>query len=373
MSAHIIVGDCIAAMARLPEMLIDAVVTDPPYHLQSISKRFANSPRSEKTERYAAGPYGRHAAGFMGKKWDGGDIAMDSATWVAVLRLLKPGGHMLTFGGTRTHHRVWTAIENAGFEIRDTVYWVYGSGFPKSHDAGNGWGTALKPAIEPIVLARRPLIGTVAENTARYGTGAINVDGCRVAPTGGAQGRWPANLVHDGGEEVLAAFPNAVGQQGYVGPEHGDRLSKGIYGDFGPRPPSPPRGDGGSAARFFYCAKASRTDRDEGVEGPEKPPLWSSGTQSPGTFQSAGTKKSAKNNHPTVKPTELMRWLCRLVTPSGGLILDPFMGSGSTGKAALREGFRFLGIEKEAPYAEIARQRIGGAKVYELMAKEAAE
>jgi site-specific DNA-methyltransferase (adenine-specific) len=322
-------------------------------------------------------PYG---LSFMGKKWDYDVPSVE--VWAECLRVLKPGGHLLAFAGTRTQHRMAVRIEDAGFEIRDMIAWIYGSGFPKSLDVskaidkaagakrevvgsrtkagigGNqtfaqdawtqanrglielaitapatpeaqqwaGWGTALKPALEPITMARKPLTGTVAANVLEHGTGALNVDGCRVAAdgenfdhlkgrplmkinnrrtdeeslNGAAQqaalaklkdlGRWPANLIHDGSDEPCELL--------------------------------------GDAARFFYCAKASKADRGEG------------------------------NLHPTVKPTELMRYLCRLVTPAGGVVLDPFMGSGSTGKAATLEGFLFIGIEREAEYLEIARQRI---------------
>lgn len=393
MSASIIAGDCRVALARLPENLVDAVVTDPPYHLTSIVKRFGKE-GSAPAKQGIDGRFSRLSRGFMGKVWDGGDISMRPDTWAAILRVMKPGAHLLAFGGTRTHHRIWCAIEDAGFEIRDTVMWLYGSGFPKSHNdpAGlKGWGTALKPAWEPICLARKPLVGTVAANVQEFGTGALNIDECRIegvkdtptSPRRAAQnatygdlskdpgtgsgwdkniGRWPANVCHDGSEEVLAAFPEAPGQQRYVGPEHGDRLLKGIYGDFGPRPSNEPRGDSGSAARFFYCAKASRGDRDEGCNDlPDS--LGGIRSETSGqhiTRRDGGDPKAVKNNHPTVKPTELMRYCCRLVTPQNGLILDPFMGSGSTGKAALKEGFCFLGIEKEDHYVEIARRRIGG-------------
>ncbi len=232
--ANILEGDCVAEMTRMEANSIDACVTDPPYHLTSAVKRFGK-PNSAPAQHGTDGLYARQSAGFMGKTWDGGDIAMRPDVWREVLRVLKPGGHLVAFGGTRTHHRVWCAIEDAGFEIRDTIMWVYGSGFPKSHDAGNGWGTALKPAWEPIILARKPLIGTVVANVLQHGTGAINIGDCRVghdvrlnlsasrneiygqfkgAETEGriAVGRWPANLIHDGSEEVLGAFPQAVGQ-----------------------------------------------------------------------------------------------------------------------------------------------------------------
>ena len=393
MESKLILGDCLEMLKTLPDGSVDAVVTDPPYGLS-----------------------------FMGKKWDYDVPSVE--VWAECLRVLKPGGHLLAFAGTRTQHRMAVRIEDAGFEIRDMIAYVYGSGFPKSLDVSKaidkmdasqeqearrlrftewvrstgltskqiddatrtnmgshytatatqpaimtlehldavrhligdvpewvekectvrrvesenfkrrevigqdtkarstsgasalptvggetvyqswditapatdaarqwqGWGTALKPALEPITVARKPLIGTVASNVLEHGTGAINVDGCRVDGE-----RWPANLLHDGSEEV-------------------DRLMPG------------------GEARFFYTAKASKDDRDDG------------------------------NTHPTVKPTDLMRYLCRLVTQPGGTVLDPFMGSGSTGKAAVLEGFKFIGIERDPSYFEIAKARIGAVE-----------
>lgn len=395
MTFRIIHGDCLDVLPSFGAASIDSCVTDPPYHLQSIVKRFAKSGRTEST-RTTSGPHQRTANGFMGKQWDGGDISFRVETWAEVLRVLKPGGHLVAFGGTRTFHRIAVAIEDAGFEIRDTLMWVYGTGFPKSHNQAEqweGWGTALKPAWEPIILARKPLSGTVAANLVEHRTGAINIGACRV-PTeeqssraGGRrpnthegyqrpgatmyqdktdwslapEGRWPANLLHDGSDEVLAAFPTAPGQQGALtGNEPSPAFSGKIFGKMA-RPSSAcePRGDSGSAARFFYCAKASRTDRNDGLAGfEEKPLLWSAGEQNPGSFQAAGTKKAAQNNHPTVKPTELMRWLVRLVTPPGGTVLDPFVGSGSTGRAVVLEGFSFTGIEADEEYIQIANARI---------------
>jgi site-specific DNA-methyltransferase (adenine-specific) len=280
-----------------------------------------------------------------------------------------------------------------------------------------GWGTALKPAHEPIVVARKPLIGTVAANVLKYGTGALNIDACRVGefvnttPSGvdrrnqtlanmgyrpnayqvgqselsGAIGRWPANVIHDGSEEVLAVFPDAPGALGVVTGEEPSSPTQDIYGNFKKRATSNPRDgepsaqrryatkgatnfaalpgerriDSGSAARFFYCAKSSRQERNTGCENlGKKPLLWSLGTQSPGTFQAKGTDHSAQNFHPTVKPIALMAYLCRLVTPPQGTVLDLFMGSGSTGIAALREKFNFIGIEVNPEYVEIARRRI---------------
>jgi site-specific DNA-methyltransferase (adenine-specific) len=348
-------GDCREVLAELPENHFDSCCCDPPYHLTSIVKRFANSPRSEATENLAV-PYGRHAAGFMGKRWDGGDIAFDPATWSAVYRVLKPGAHLVAFGGTRTYARMAVAIEDAGFEIRDTIAWLYGSGFPKSHDVSkgidrmagaerevvgqrnlhsrgdhkmqdgwrrpwmddpeaveqsmmqtapatdaarqwDGWGTALKPAMELIVLARKPLSeGTVAANVLKWGTGAINVDGCRVgvrerpkitdpkhdghehncygAPSGGGKllpdARWPANVAHDGSAEVTAAFPETLpatqgirdpnGSMGYHGGARG--LPDVVSGHID---------NGGSAARFFFQAKQDDQSWDDGRQSKNGP------------------------------------------------------------------------------------------------------
>jgi hypothetical protein len=449
-------GDCLEVLRTMPDCSVDAVVTDPPYGLS-----------------------------FMGKKWDY-DVPT-TEVWAECLRVLKPGGHLLAFAGTRTQHRMAVRIEDAGFEIRDMIAWVYGSGFPKSLDVSKaidkldaseeqerrrlrftawvretgvtsrqideatstnmgghyttaasqpaimtrehleqcrhllgdvpewvereadirsveslnmaerevvgtetryneasgivsagrdertlierkittpatpeaqqwaGWGTALKPALEPITMARKPLEGTVAANVLAHGTGGVNVDGCRVegmAPVTvqgqsaragevygadqrdqrvlepHASGRWPANLIHDGSDEVVGLFPQ---QQSGANPTR--RGGLGCHGAAGQADCFSPRGtDTGSAARFFYTAKASRDDREGG------------------------------NTHPTVKPTDLMRYLCRLVTPPGGVVLDPFMGSGSTGKAAMLEGFGFIGIEREPSYHAIAEQRIGMAQ-----------
>jgi DNA modification methylase len=372
----LMLGDCLERLRELPDNSVDSVVTDPPYGLS-----------------------------FMGRKWDHDVPSVE--VWAECLRVLKPGGHLLAFAGTRTQHRMAVRIEDAGFEIRDMIAWVYGSGFPKSLDVSkaidkaagaererigrkksardcprregwerphhldpdsnskfitapataearqwDGWGTALKPALEPITVARKPLgEKTVAANVLEHGTGAINVDGCRVgrdkgdmsgwsltgskasenrAMSGGnyardaksdASGRWPANLVHDGSDEV-------------------DSLLN-------------------SAARFFYCAKASKKDRDDGCDGlPDKE--WATdGACIP--ERDNRPFNPSKNNHPTVKPTDLMRYLCRLVTPPEGIVLDPFMGSGSTGKAAVLEGFQFIGIERDEEYMKIAESRIAAA------------
>jgi site-specific DNA-methyltransferase (adenine-specific) len=280
-------------------------------------------------------------------------------------------------------------IEDAGFEIRDMIAWVYGSGFPKSHnlkDKWQGWGTALKPALEPITVARKPLgEKTVASNVLEHGTGAINVDGCRVGtetwtrkggdgstPYGSkttwntsktpdidrtATGRWPANLIHDGSDEVVGLFPDV--KTGNIKPHNNAgssfQTSNTITGSH--------KGDSGSAARFFYCAKASKKDRDEGCEGLEEVKM-DIGDERPsgGSWERRGRDVTTRSNHhPTVKPTDLMRYLCRLVTPPQGIVLDPFMGSGSTGKAAVLEGFQFIGIEREGEYLDIATRRIADA------------
>jgi len=373
-------GDCLEILKTLPANSVDSIVTDPPYEL-----------------------------GFMGKSWDASGIAYNVDMWREALRVLKPGGHLLAFSGSRTYHRMTCAIEDAGFEIRDQIMWVYGSGFPKSLDVSKaigkttgasavdgeseqyfetqpdgtttsidpaevyayrarqweGWGTALKPAHEPICVARKPLVGTVAANVLQFGTGALNIDACRVGTSGGCKaegggerkesqpgaigayessppvdglGRWPANLIHDGSDEVVALFPAQAGQQAAIRGTEASVPAKGdvAYG-FRERVAFAGHNDTGSAARFFYCPKASKSDRGEG------------------------------NNHPTVKPTELMRYLVRLVTPPGGLVLDPFMGSGSTGKAAMLEGVRFVGIDLTAEYIDIARDRIENELIGDLV------
>jgi site-specific DNA-methyltransferase (adenine-specific) len=283
----------------------------------------------------------------MGMKWDTGDVAFDPAFWAECLRVLKPGAHLMAFGGTRTYHRLACAIEDAGFEIRDQFAWVYGSGFPKSHAVGDGWGTAVKPAWEPICFARKPLIGTVAANVMAHGTGAINIDGCRVP---GAGGGTQCNNRDENGK--CLGHKNA-GRSTSGETFHG-RETDGGRGRF----PANIQHDGDvfppEVSRFFYCAKASKRDREEGLDAFE---TKSGNTWGDGIGHASGSDGRA-NHHPTVKPTDLMRYYCRLITPPGGIVLDPFAGSGSTGKAAILEGFGFIGFELDADYAKIAQARI---------------
>lgn len=409
-------GECLEVMKRATPNSIDAIVTDPPYGLK-----------------------------FMGKKWDY-DVP-SKEIWIEALRVLKPGGYLLSFGGSRTYHRMAVAIEDAGFEIRDQIMWVYGSGFPKSLNIGKavdklqgneredlghnpssrvnkpdvdvyeagirgkssnitkgtsdweGWGTALKPAHEPIVVARKPLSEkTVALNCLKWGVGGINIDASRVGTTSqdkydleqreiskgsgqltninftgrdqdlkhGVQelGRFPANLIHDGSDEVVGLFPNT--KSGKPGIRTSDGFNANSYGKgmgIKEGQENGEYGDSGSAARFFYCAKASKRERNAGLEGMEKKEgakQFNEGME--GKLRSDGTviKESIKhqNNHPTVKPIALMEYLIKLVSREGARILDPFMGSGTTGIAAKNLNRDFIGIELDAEYFKIAENRI---------------
>jgi len=420
---RLVLGDCIEEMKKMDSNSIDCILTDPPYEI-----------------------------GFMNKSFDKTGIAYNVEMWKECLRILKPGGYLLSFGATRTYHRMACSIEDAGFEVRDCLMYLYGSGFPKSHNVGlgidkhfghsnrgraipsasiyqasdieeknkltgnkveeytgktelgkkySGYGTALKPAYEPIVMCRKPFKGTVAKNVLEYGTGGINIDGCRVGEGSGNskvvsypditgnnyngeykekvqyevvdKGRFPANILHDGSDEVLEHFPDSKST--------GKSFSKDDYDE---KETSTPfklgdlfvRGDSGSAARFFYCSKASKKDRNEGCESLEEKSIGDKGNGLGRVCETCGTSilkpcecpdrsfinPSVKNNHPTVKPTSLMRYLVRLVCPEGGTVLDPFNGSGSTGKAAVLEGFDYIGIEMNKDYIAISECRLKHAE-----------
>lgn len=403
--------ECLIGMRMmLADNSIDAVVTDPPYGLSK------QPDMNEVLRHWLNGDdYTHTGGGFMGKSWD--SFVPGPSIWKEVFRVLKPGGHLLAFFGTRTYDLGTLAIRLAGFEIRDQIDWIYGSGFPKSLDVSKavnenrtlkppynpktmdlmaashdweGWGTALKPAHEPICVARKPLAGTVAENVMQFGTGGMNIDDCRIELNGDfksvangrpsitglsdnydptnanqpdTQGRWPANFIHDGSDEVVRLFPGKAGASAPVKGTEQSQASTGNVTGQRERVPGAFHADTGSAARFFYCAKASKSDRDEGVmlamvtaaEMTDREPD-TDGLNSPRA--GAGRTSGARNNHPTVKPTALMQWLVRLVTPPGGKVLDPFTGSGSTGKACAIEGFEFIGFEMDPHYCEIAKQRI---------------
>lgn len=327
-------GDVLDMLRALPGESVHACITDPPYHLTAGKK--GGSGAASLNESSPAGR-ARIGTGFMGMAWDGGDVAMRAETWAEVLRVLKPGAHLLAFGGTRTHHRIWCAIEDAGFEVRDTLGWLYGSGFPKGTDKAKipadwqGWNTALKPAWEPIILARKPMVGTLVDNLAAHGVGAMNIDSSRVGTTD--LGRWPANILHDGSDEVLSLFPESRGQ--IADASSSSRKTQNSYGAMkrgNEAAAQVARGDAGSAARFFWCPKASRSDREEG------------------------------NTHPTVKPTELMRYLVRLVTSPGDTVLDPFAGSGTTLRVALELGRGAIGIELNPDYCTLIERRLHGVQ-----------
>jgi site-specific DNA-methyltransferase (adenine-specific) len=443
MTYKILKGNSLDLLPTLADNSIDAIVTDPPYGLGNPDPDYI----IKAIQLWASGdrahiPEGK---GFMGKSWD--SFVPPPAIWDECLRVLKPGGHLLAFAGTRTYDLMGISIRMAGFEIRDSIGWVYGSGFPKSLDVskaidkaagaereetglpnGNnsclggsncncetngisfsktkhsantepstpeakqwqGWGTALKPALEPIVVARKPLIGTVAENVLTHGTGGLNIDASRIGTeiitttngkgfsgsfeggvnnNGGAthQGRWPANLILD--EYTAELLDEQSGQSKSPAPYQQASKSLPMYGSeaFHDRP-STHHGDSGGASRFFYVAKASKRDRNEGLEDLQETTAAdmvdrepdSAGMNSPRA--GAGRTSGAKNFHPTVKPTELMRYLVKLITPPGGTVLDPFTGSGSTGKAAILEGFDFIGIELTEDYWPIIEGRLKHAE-----------
>ena len=427
----LLIGNCLDTLKQLANDSIDSVVTDPPYEL-----------------------------GFMGKSWDSTGIAFNVDVWQECLRVLKPGGHLIAFSGSRTYHRMAVAIEDAGFEIRDQIMWVYGSGFPKSMDIAKaidkaaganvikgepfnvvggtnksnggskfrsdhpeyvkpkaitdkakqwqGWGTALKPAHEPMVLARKPLSEkTVAANVLTYGTGAINIDASRVGneQLGGGTlpdyrdvgamskeatgidklsfgqnprpadrieqptytGRFPANFIHDGSDEVVALFPNSKGN-GATGGGEGGIWTKGNKQQV-----SPGFTDNGTAARFFYCAKASKSERNGGLDGlPIVQGGGMSGTVDKSLKTGSGNERDGKqsNFHPTVKPLALMRYLINLVTPPNGTVLDPFLGSGTTAVAATLDNFNWVGCEMTEDYLPIIKGRVDWATKENKKAKQ---
>lgn len=390
MNYLVIQNDCIAQLKLMKDCVVDSVVTDPPYEL-----------------------------GFMGKGWDDAGVAFNKEVWAECLRVLKPGGHLLSFGGTRTYHRMACAIEDAGFEIRDCIQWVYGTGFPKSVNLGNGWGSALKPANEPIIVARKPVEGTLTANHAKWGVGGLNIDGCRIATSdnlnGGAysggvrpmsmsgatgeaggtnsmfeagggrldpsqykqpEGRWPSNFMMD--EAAAKEMDAFVGPKraGYTEPHHkkGERT-----GDFLQMQPLEKGGFKAESfdrtlgpSRYFYVAKPTKKEKDLGL-GDDFPPRSggeatdreddSAGLDSPRA--GAGRTGGLRNFHVTVKPVALMRQLVRLVTPYNGVVMDPFTGSGTTGIAAMLEGCRFIGIEQDAEYVRLANARIAAWKEHE--------
>ncbi len=328
-TVHVLHGDSRLVLRTLPANSVDGAVGDPPYGFASIIERFGKDGAAPAR----GDAFNRLSGDFIGEGWDTGRDAHDAAFWRELYRVVKPGGFVVMASATKTYHRLACAIEDAGFEIRDMISWLYGSGWPKSHNhqrSGKKHGSALKPACEPFVLARKPLEGSIIANVRKWGTGALNIDGCRVELDTGeaiAEGRWPANVAHDGSAEVIQAFPPARGQIARA-KDGGGPMVHAVYGarDNVASPPSP-RGDAGSAARFFYCAKATKADR-------------------------AGSK------HPTVKPVALMQWLCRLVIPPGGVVIDPFAGSGTTGAAALREGMSAILIEAAEKYVADIHRRI---------------
>lgn len=367
-------GDCREVLPTLPEASADAIVTDPPYDLLTASRNGSRRRNNPDT------PQGRTGRGFMGHEWDASGVAFDPGTWAALLRVAAPGAWLLAFGGTRTHHRMAVAIEDGGWELTDELAWIYAQGMPKGR-------TTLKPAHEPILLARKraprirplaidecriPFTGSEDEveskgknRHADFGTasGGNHVYGdYSMVPRRNytADGRWPANVVLT--DPVLVR--NAVGvvqtrretAQGHV---PASRPASAFQANEQPATGAERRLDAGSYSRYFLIPKADRRERNAGLEAfDERPMLWSSGEQSPGTFQSAGTKRAARNPHPTVKPIELMSHLVRLVCPPGAVVLDPFLGSGSTAIAALGHGRRCIGIEIEPDYIQIALSRL---------------
>lgn len=430
MSHRVIYGDCVEALRDLARdcLLVDAVITDPPYHLASIVARLGSADAAP-IQSGTTGVYARSSTGFMGQQWDGGDVAFRPDTWRRVFDVMKPGAHLVAFASTKGFGRMACAIEDAGFELRDGIFdlfctddlaeafvssltpeqddafarlvesemfagmlgWVYGTGFPKSHNldgAWEGWGSALKPAIEPIVLAQKPIAeDSVAANVARWGTGALNIDACRISIDdserfdGGGQsrngvnvethaegwrrpwmddpaaveahrdrlragveksrklGRWPANVIHDGSPEVIEAFA-AFGERGALAPvgERGSDKFRNVYGAFKGNGDNGAtfQGDSGTAARFFYSSKATQAER-----------IFECRTCGVHQIGKPDCGHDDFRTHPTVKPDALMRWLVDMICPPGGLVLDPFAGTGTTAAAARAAGMSSLSIEAD--------------------------
>jgi site-specific DNA-methyltransferase (adenine-specific) len=435
MTYQILLGNNLDVLPTLHDNSVDSIVTDPPYEL-----------------------------GFMGKKWDSSGIAYSVELWQQCLRVLKPGGHLLSFGGTRTYHRVAVAIEDAGFELRDSIAWLYGSGFPKSMDVSKaidkaagaerevigtkiaspkgisqaesrsdsaagayggeskeidittpstleakqweGWGTALKPAFEPVIVARKPIEGTVANNVLKWGTGGLNIGGSRIGrqdgdnssagnrtATFGTQdtnsggdgsggwtqndsGRWPANIILDPYtaellDEQSGTLKDGVAVRRNTNPDAFMPMS--VYGKYKNATTDSGYGGSGGASRFFYVAKASKRDRNEGLEELDATRVWDTSRKPENIGSNTPQNRSTeprKNFHPTVKPTSLMEYLINLVTPPNGTVLDPFTGSGSTGKAAILQGFDFIGIEMTEEYLPIIEGRLKHAEQMVAEAKE---
>ena len=409
---NLLTGDCLEVLRRMPENSIDAVVTDPPYGIGFMSKEWDNFRRSRNpADAGRDSVHGRlsRTAPASGAEAHRSQFQEWCTTWAVELRrVVKPGAHVLVFGGTRTFHRMACALEDAGLEIRDTVAWMYGQGFPKSVwlDKENGVGTALKPAWEPVIVAREPVKGTAKANFAEHGTGGLNIDDCRIEmPSGDSkpefdllhhesgarigvplqsgkrsgrtgrhstEGRWPANVTLD--EEAGVMLDERTGDRkgggAVTGNDPSEVFTDRTYGKPSKRQPNPGYGDSGGASRFFYCSKASRKERDYGCEDlPDYTPSDLTGGRKAGSAginnprAGAGRTSGGKNLHPTVKPVDLMRWLVRLVVPKGGHVLDPFAGSGSTGVASVLEGRRFTGIEKDFDYSMVACARLAQAEV----------
>lgn len=414
----IIHGDLFDVLPTLDAESIDACATDPPYGLNFMGKEWdrfgvevaGGIAMTAGGVNPKAGATGRaHSHGLANH--DGVAFQMWCKTWAReVYRVLKPGAHLVAFGGTRTFHRLTCALEDAGFEIRDCLSWLYGSGFPKSLNVGEGRGTALKPGWEPIVLARKPLAGTVAANVTKHGTGALNIEACRIdggerthivsqnkglprnaySDGGGSYnagtfdlGRWPANVLLD--EEAAALLDAQSGELASGDLDfarHADSSSRQTYGGFpnGDQRTGKFGGDAGGASRFYYVAKPSREERDMGCDRlPLKTNCDISGRSPEGAglhSPRAGALRvnGGRNSHPTVKPIELMRWLVRLVTPPGGTVLDPFLGSGTTACACVYEQREYIGVEREAEYVEIAKARIAAcAPLFHSVVSERAE